>query len=88
MVDIFEITPQESSIQPTVHYTYAGQDARMARYQNLLSKLSDDNEAAGQASVDWLGADEDDALEAQPDGKLEGGLEEALVGTFADAAAT
>ncbi|KAJ2898002.1 hypothetical protein MKZ38_004220 [Zalerion maritima] len=87
MVDIFEITPQDNVIQPSTQYTYAGQDARMARYQHLLSKLSDNNDAGVQASVDWLGAEEDDNIEMERGGMSEPKLDEALVGTFADAAA-
>lgn len=89
MVDIFEITPQENALTPVpAQYTYAGQDARMARYQHLLSKLSDNDDGTMNATVDWLAAEEDDTIEMQkgaPRPDIQGA--EALVGTFADAAA-
>ncbi|KAK3380878.1 hypothetical protein B0H63DRAFT_523617 [Podospora didyma] len=89
MVDIYDIVPQENKVvQPApAPYAYAGQDARMARYQTLLSKLSSHGDlTTAVARVDW-GIPEDDTIEMQQSPlpiKLEGG--EALVGNFADAA--
>ncbi|KAI1074205.1 hypothetical protein F5B20DRAFT_586534 [Whalleya microplaca] len=89
LVDVFEITPQESQrTQPTM---FSGQDARLARYQNILSKISPDNDPAfGDAThdaVEWLPS-EDDTLEAQ--GKpldIKDETDGPLVGTFSDATA-
>ncbi|XXG95365.1 hypothetical protein Hte_001627 [Hypoxylon texense] len=89
LVDVFEIAPQESQrTQPAI---FSGQDARLARYQNILSKLSPDGDAAsvdiGPGAVEWL-LSEEDSLELQ--GKAPSIKDEAggpLVGTFADAAA-
>jgi len=88
MVDIYDIVPQDKTVQPApAPYAYAGQEARMARYQTLLSKLSSHDDLAPVAHVDW-GVPEDDTIEMQHNSlpiKPEGG--EALVGNFADAAA-
>ncbi|KAI1760035.1 late endosomal/lysosomal adaptor and MAPK and MTOR activator-domain-containing protein [Hypoxylon sp. FL1150] len=89
LVDVFEIAPQESQrTQPTI---FSGQDVRLARYQNILSKLSPDGDVAsadvGPGAVEWL-LSEEDSLELQskaPSIKDEAGGP--LVGTFADAAA-
>ncbi|KAL7622149.1 hypothetical protein AAE478_007651 [Parahypoxylon ruwenzoriense] len=89
LVDVFEITPQEPQrTQPAI---FSGQDARLARYQNILSKLSADGENAsaddGQGAAEWL-LSEDDTVELQ--GKAPSVKDEAggpLVGTFADATA-
>ena len=89
MVDIYDIVPQDKVPQPAPGpYAYAGQDARMARYHTLLSKLSSHDDLASVAQIDW-GLPDDDTLEMQqstaplvkPDGA------EALVGNFSDAAA-
>ncbi|KAK3940451.1 late endosomal/lysosomal adaptor and MAPK and MTOR activator-domain-containing protein [Diplogelasinospora grovesii] len=102
MVDIYDIVPQDKAVvQPAqaaaapAPFTYAAQEARMARYQTLLSKLSSHDEdyllTTSVARVDW-GVPEDDNIEMQksvlaaPVVKLEGG-EGPLVGNFADAAA-
>lgn len=109
MVDIFEIAPsqpqQDAAGQhsnnaggagPTP-YALAGQEARLMRYQNLLSKLGNSNaeeddyvEEGVAARVDWLLADDtDETIEMQkstgvvpPPTKTES----ALVGTFREAA--
>lgn len=89
LVDVFEIAPQESQrAQPAI---FSGQDARLARYQNILSKLSPDGDIAstdvGPGAVEWL-LSEEDSLELQ--GKAPSIKDETggpLVGTFADAAA-
>ncbi|KAI1374430.1 late endosomal/lysosomal adaptor and MAPK and MTOR activator-domain-containing protein [Hypoxylon crocopeplum] len=85
LVDVFEITPQESQrTQPAI---FSGQDARLARYQNILSKLVPEGESDstdGPGAVDWL-LNEDDTVELQgnpPSIKDEAGAP--LVGTFAD----
>ncbi|KAK3693221.1 late endosomal/lysosomal adaptor and MAPK and MTOR activator-domain-containing protein [Podospora appendiculata] len=88
MVDIYDIVPQDKAAQAApAPYAHAGQEARMARYQTLLSKLSSHEDLASVARVDW-GTPEDDTIEMQHSAapiKPEGG--EALVGNFADAAA-
>lgn len=100
MVDIFEVTPQSNRLHHHVptYYTYAGQDARMARYQHLLSKLSDDDDdhTGAHASTDWLAIEDDTTTtnahrggvcyhkKTESEAKIDDG---ALVGTFADAAA-
>ncbi|KAL2015548.1 hypothetical protein VTK56DRAFT_5240 [Thermocarpiscus australiensis] len=88
MVDIYDIVPQDKAVQPAAApYTYAVQDPTMARYRNLLSKLSSHDELAAVARVDW-GVPDDDTIEMQHSAvpiKVDGG--EALIGNFADAAA-
>ncbi|KAI0888243.1 late endosomal/lysosomal adaptor and MAPK and MTOR activator-domain-containing protein [Annulohypoxylon maeteangense] len=86
LVDVFEIAPQES--QRTQPALFSGQDARMARYQNILAKLSTERETTsadgGPGTVEWL-LSEDDTVELQ--GHLPGIKDEVggpLVGTFAD----
>ncbi|KAI1204087.1 late endosomal/lysosomal adaptor and MAPK and MTOR activator-domain-containing protein [Annulohypoxylon truncatum] len=86
LVDVFEIAPQES--QRTQPALFSGQEARMARYQNILAKLSTETEATsadgGPGTVEWL-LSEDDTVELQ--GNLPSIKDEAggpLVGTFAD----
>ncbi|KAI0836282.1 late endosomal/lysosomal adaptor and MAPK and MTOR activator-domain-containing protein [Hypoxylon sp. FL0890] len=85
LVDVFEITPQES--QRTQPALFSGQEARLARYQNILSKISPDvegNADGGPGAVEWL-LSEDDTVELQ--GKAPSIKDEAggpLVGTFAD----
>ncbi|KAK0710103.1 late endosomal/lysosomal adaptor and MAPK and MTOR activator-domain-containing protein [Lasiosphaeria miniovina] len=88
MVDIYDIMPQDKVVQPApAPYSYAGQEARMARYQTLLSKLSSHDGLSSVARVDW-GLPEDDNIEMQQS-PLPIKLDEceALVGNFADAAA-
>lgn len=94
MVDVYEIAPQDKTAyndETTANYAYAGQEARLARYQSLLTKLSahDGPAAAAVAGrVDWDGHDEDD-IETQRDAglvKVEASGEP-LVGTFGEAAA-
>ncbi|KAF9773301.1 hypothetical protein IL306_008939 [Fusarium sp. DS 682] len=90
--DIFEIAPQENANRgTTTPFAYAGQGARLARYQHLVSKLSNqgDNSPASGVKVDWL--PEDETIEMQKNGpasiKTLESDEGPLVGTFADAAA-
>jgi hypothetical protein len=85
LVDIFEIIPPPP--QQAHPAALAGQDARISRYQNILSKLSTDddlNMAIAQGQVDWMS--DDDAME-MPTGPPSVKQGEPLVGTFADAAA-
>lgn len=93
MVDIYEIAPQDKDLHtaaPAAHYAYAGQEARLARYHSLLTKLSshDDLTAAALAGrVEW-DIPEEDTIEMQKNAvlvKIEAGSEP-LVGTFAEAA--
>lgn len=88
MVDIYDIVPQDKAVQPApAPHAYAAQDATMARYHTLLSKLSSQDDLAAVARVDW-GTPEDDNIEMQQNTlliKVDGG--ELLVGNFADAAA-
>jgi hypothetical protein len=88
LVDIFEIVPQEPHHAPTA--VVSGQDARLSRYQAILSKLSPDEDltsgGAVQGHVDWLS--DDDTMEMQGDSpSIKEGAGEPLVGTFADATA-
>lgn len=103
MVDIFEIAPPYNSGTPTrmvvpSAFGFAGQEAHRVRYQNLLSKLSsdDDDLVATMAGtrVEWLPPqqpqqqEDDDDIEMYdgiPPVNIEAG--EPLVGNFADAAA-
>ncbi|KAM5342790.1 hypothetical protein ACJ41O_013756 [Fusarium nematophilum] len=91
MVDIFEIAPQENAARgTTTPFAYAGQGARLARYQHLVSKLSSQGDnPAGGVKVDWL--PEDETIEMQKNGPASIKTLESddgpLVGTFADAAA-
>ena len=88
MVDVFEIAPQSTGPpEPSSHFAYAGQGARLARYQRLVSKLgvSDEILPAG-IRVGWL-ADDDTADTSLTSLKTLHGDDGALVGTFADAAA-
>ncbi|KAH7323080.1 hypothetical protein B0I35DRAFT_390079 [Stachybotrys elegans] len=93
MVDIFEIAPQEGAPRASAtHFAYAGQGARLARYQHLVSKLSteeDQSPPAAGVKVDWL-ADEDsiELNKNRPVSVRTSDSDDApLVGTFADAAA-
>ncbi len=87
IVDIFEIAPHENiprAAPPS--YAVAGQEARVARYQSLLSKLAATDELGSDAVVDWTPHD-DDTIEMQggiPTINVAAG--EPLVGYFADAA--
>lgn len=91
MVDIFEIAPQDVTSRGTsTPFAYAGQGARLARYQHLISKLNtQDGSPPAGVKVDWLS--EDEATETSRNGSgtvktldIDDGP---LVGTFADAAA-
>lgn len=94
MVDVFEIGPHDASglVGTSTPFAYAGQGARVARYQHLVSKLStEDDDTAHGIKVDWL-TDDDDSLELQSNRSasiktLDDENSGPLVGTFADAAA-
>ncbi|CAG7566307.1 unnamed protein product [Fusarium equiseti] len=92
MVDIFDIAPQENGNRgTTTPFAYAGQGARLARYQHLVAKLSKqgENTPVSGVKVDWL--PEDETIEMQKNGPASIKTLESddgpLVGTFADAAA-
>jgi hypothetical protein len=89
LVDVFEITPQES--QRTHPAIFSGQDARLTRYQNLLSKLSSDdgiaNADSNHGAAEWLLSEEDDVELPEQNITIKEGSAGPLVGTFADAAA-
>lgn len=93
MVDIFEIAPQPDGPRTNAApLALAGQDARMSKYQNLLSRLSagEEGEAVDGVYVDWLPRAQEQGRERETielrGGKGAGG-DKPLVGTFADAAA-
>lgn len=94
MVDIYEIAPQDTArplrAAPSP-FAYAGQEARLMRYQHLLSKLSlspDDSGAASGVQVDFLpqDGDDDDRIELHSNASVKAESDAPLVGTFADAA--
>lgn len=91
MVDIFEIAPQDNAPRgTTTPFAYAGQGARLARYQHLVSKLNAQGDSpAGGVNVDWM--PEDETIELHKNGPASIKTLESddgpLVGTFADAAA-
>ncbi|GAO14650.1 hypothetical protein UVI_02009020 [Ustilaginoidea virens] len=98
MVDVFETGPHDTGGRggASTPFAYAGQGARVARYQHLVSKLNNDEECfAHGVKVDWLTDDDDDDdenLEMRSNRPasiktLEDENGGPLVGTFADAAA-
>lgn len=90
LVDVFEITPDESQrIQPAI---FPRQEARLARYQHILSKLSSDDgriTADGNAGAAAFVLSEEDNIGGQRGHTIT--IKETssgpLVGTFADAVA-
>ncbi|KAI0112556.1 hypothetical protein GGR51DRAFT_507464 [Nemania sp. FL0031] len=89
LVDVFEITPEEPQrIQPAI---FPGQEARLARYQHILSKLSSDEgrtAADGNAGTTaWLLGEEDHAGHREQTITIKEATSGPLVGTFADAVA-
>ncbi|KAI1194048.1 late endosomal/lysosomal adaptor and MAPK and MTOR activator-domain-containing protein [Nemania serpens] len=89
LVDVFEITPEESQrIQPAI---FPGQQARLARYQHILSKLSpDDGRTAAhgnQGATAWFLGEEDNADQPEQTIMIKEASSGPLVGTFADAVA-
>lgn len=91
MVDVFDVAPPGSASRGSSNnFAYAGQGARLARYQHLVSKLSnDDMTAPAGVKVGWLADDDSvDMPGTSPVSlKTQEGHDSALVGTFADAAA-
>lgn len=88
MVDIYEIAPHDRTTHgaAAAPFAHVGQEARMAQYQNLLSKLSQD-ELATEARIDWE-VDEDENIELQRKVlPTRDDAAESLVGNFTDAAA-
>lgn len=92
MVDIYEIAPQDKDphTEPATHYAHAGQEARMARYQTLLTKLSSNDDLAAAAvagRLDWDAPEEEnvDVHGTVTPVKVEADSRP-LVGTFAEAA--
>ena len=82
LVDVFEITPQESQrAQPAV---FSGQDARMARYHNILAKLTPED-GADPDVVEWLPSDDETSDVQGRNHHIKELSGESLVGTFADA---
>ncbi|KID88450.1 hypothetical protein MGU_04385 [Metarhizium guizhouense ARSEF 977] len=94
MVDVFEIGPQDFVGRggTSTPFAYAGQGARVARYQHLVSKLSTEEDLATPGvKIDWL-TDDEDNLEMRTNTTtsvkaIDDGAVGPLVGTFADAAA-
>lgn len=88
LVDIFAMVPQK--VQPTPNSTFPGQDARLLRYQDVLTKISASRQSNGKThlSVDntpyisdgWIS--EDDTEEEPPAKRADVGP---LLGGFADA---
>lgn len=90
MVDVFEIAaPNASGSGPTASFGYAGQGARVARYQHLVSRLtSEESEQPAGIKIDWFTDDEGAEANERPMSlKTLDNDDGALVGTFADAAA-
>lgn len=87
LVDVFEITSDEA--QRTQPLIFPGQDARLARYQHILSKLSSTDGApttdGGQGVSAWLLSEEDTADPIGRKTTIKEGSSGPLVGTFADA---
>jgi hypothetical protein len=89
MVDIFEIAPQIDTARPVpAQLSYAGHEARIARYQTLIIKLNlaSNEDANDGVQIEWLRQDEDGHIELDPAIGVKPD-DKPLVGTFADAAA-
>lgn len=89
LVDVFEITPEESQrIQPAM---FPGQEARLARYQHILSKLSSDDGRTtthgNQGATAWFLGEEDNVDQSEQTIMIKEASSGPLVGTFADAVA-
>lgn len=91
MVDVFDVAPQQpASDSPAL--SFGNETARAARYQHLVSKLNDEQgEQSAGVKVDWLA--NGDFSVGSKSGERPLSLktldddDDALVGTFADAAA-
>lgn len=92
MVDVFDIAPQEPTTKTSSSssFAYSNQGGRIARYQHLVSKLSteEDEQPAG-VKIDWLAENDIPTNDTERPLSLKtlDGDDDALVGTFADAAA-
>ncbi|KAI1116553.1 late endosomal/lysosomal adaptor and MAPK and MTOR activator-domain-containing protein [Nemania sp. NC0429] len=89
LVDVFEITPEASQrIQPAI---FPGQEARLARYQHILSKLSSGDARTtahgNQGAAAWFLGETDSADQPEQTIMIKEGSSGPLVGTFADAVA-
>ncbi|KAI1157816.1 late endosomal/lysosomal adaptor and MAPK and MTOR activator-domain-containing protein [Nemania serpens] len=89
LVDVFEITPEESQrTQPAI---FPGQEARLARYQHILSKLSSNDGRTtahgNQGATAWLLGEEDNVDQPEQSIMIKELSSGPLVGTFADAVA-
>ena len=99
MIDVFDIVPRENAGRaPPAQYGFSGQEARVSRYQQLLSRLSEDEDGpmAAAAHAGWVLQDEEEeedervGVEHEKQRKapsLKFDEDEPLVGTFSDAAA-
>jgi hypothetical protein len=69
---------------------FSGHDARLTRYQNILSKLSSNDGTAARdgnpGAVEWLLSEEDNAELPEQNITIKEGSAGPFVGTFADAA--
>ncbi|KAI1338903.1 late endosomal/lysosomal adaptor and MAPK and MTOR activator-domain-containing protein [Xylariaceae sp. FL0016] len=88
LVDVFEIAPQQAQRTPGM---FLGQDIRLARYQNIISKLSSEDASLPHdghgGAVEWLMSEDDTTEVPGKSPSIKEGSGEPLVGTFADAAA-
>lgn len=90
MVDVFDMAPKGPASRTSSGSFGFSQEAQSARYQHLVAKFGPDgNEHAAGIRIDWMG--ENDNAENNDERPmslktLDGG-DDALVGTFADAAA-
>lgn len=90
MVDVFDIAPRNPGAEvAATAFGYTSQDARAARYQHLVSKLhTEQGEQPAGIKVDWLDGDSSLKNNERPMSlKTLDDDDDALVGTFADAAA-
>lgn len=86
LVDVFEVQEAQRSYPALL----SGQDMRVARYQNILSKLSSDDDSdtmdGADVSYEWTVDDDEDHIELRHGQTAIKGAIGPLVGTFADAA--
>lgn len=93
MVDVFEVIPHDipRHIGTLTTFAYGGQRPRVARYQNLVSKLSAwGGFTAYGIEVDWLANDGNLEVRSNRSASIKTLDDEntgPLVGTFPDAAA-
>lgn len=90
LVDVFAMVPQNAQRLPAA---FAGQDARLLQYRDVLAKISDTDDEVSQrdgaatdavvGAIDWPSDEEDDdALDSYKVVKTEGAGR--LLGGFAD----